>query len=191
MMNISIGDTLYDMVYGDCVVNDIMEYGFEVEICKTKHLIEYNNCGVPNYSLTDFKTIFYSKSESIVFMASIPLIDIGCMFCELNEILSRKEYQVITKSHYSLDNLLDEEFKYPSDAAKFMLNNQNIINNNYKVWSMDSEDKLIGFLSVEDYKKVLYKLLDKALYEYINLVKEGTLKDAFHIVKGCENLIDR
>ena len=190
-MNISIGDTLYDIVYGDCVVTSIMDCGFEVEICKTKHLIKYNNYGVPNYSLTNFKTIFYSKSESIVFMASIPLIDIECMFCELNEVVNKKEYQIITKASYSLDNLLDEEFEYPSDAANFILNNQNIINNTYKVWSINHEDKLIGFLNIEDYKKVLYKLLDKAIYEYINLVKEGTLKDDFHIVKGCENLIDK
>lgn len=190
-MNISIGDKLYDIVYGDCIVNDIMDCGFEVEICKTKHLIKYNNYGVPNYSLTNFKTIFYSKSESIVFMASIPLIDIECMFCELNEILNRKEYQVVTKSHYSLDNLLDEEFECPSDSANFILNNQDIMNNNYKVWSINHEDKLIGFVDIEDYKKVLYKLLDKALYEYINLVKSGTLKDAFHIVKMSENFIDK
>lgn len=189
-MNISIGDKLYDIIYGDCIVNDIMDCGFEVEICKTKNLIKHNNYGVPNYSLTNFKTIFYSKSESIVFMTSIPLIDIECMFCELNEILNRKEYQIITKANYRLDNLLDEEFECPSDSANFILNNQNIMNNNYKVWSINHEDKLIGFVDIEDYKKVLYKLLDKALYEYINLVKSGTLKDAFHIVKRCENFIN-
>lgn len=65
------------------------------------------------------------------------------------------------------------------------------MNNNYKVWSINHEDKLIGFLDIEDYNKVLYKLLDKAIYEYINLVKNGTLKDVFQIVKVCENFIDK
>lgn len=188
-MNISIGDKLYDIVYGDCVVNDVMDCGFEVEICKTKHLIKYNNYGVPNYSLTNFKTIFYSKSESIVFMASIPLIDIECMFCELNEILNRKEYQVITKANYNLDDLLNEEFQSSSEAVKLMLSSPNLIKNNYVLWSINEEDKLVGFKVAEEYRKLIYKLLDTALYEYINLVKTGTLEDAFHIVKRCEGYV--
>lgn len=190
-MNISIGDTLYDIVYGDCVVNSIMDCGFEVEICKTKHLIKYNNYGVPNYSLTNFKTIFYSKSESIVYMASILPIDIGCMFCELNEVVNKKEYQIITKANYNLDDLLNEEFQSSSKSVKLMLSSPNIIKNNYVIWSINEEDKLVGFKDTEEYRKLIYKLLDTALYEYINLVKTGTLEDAFHIVKRCENFIDK
>ena len=190
-LNISVSDEVYDIVYGDCRVLELNDDRFKVMVDKTKQTIEFNKYGSPINSITGVRTIFYSKSEAITSMASISLLDIECMFCELNEFMKNKDYYVVTKANNSLDSLLDDEFEYTSDAVKFIINNQGTMKQDYEIWSLDENENLIGFSSKADYEKVVYKLLDKALPEYVKLVESKVLADVFHIVEKCGDIIKK